>query len=177
MSLHAPDDALRNELVKVSKRMPLADILAAADDYFEASGRRLTFEYVLLAGKNDQPDHARRLVTLLRGRTALVNVIPYNPVAGLPLRHAIGGGRRPVYRDLAHRRAKRLRPRAPKETASTRPVANSAARIDCRWNRAVYSSRSPRRKSEPSSILVRSVSEGRLRDRQTTKRRVRRFRR
>jgi 23S rRNA (adenine2503-C2)-methyltransferase len=86
VSLHAPDDALRRELVKVSKNVPLAEILAAADHYFAASGRRLTFEYVLLAGVNDQVDHARRLAALLGRRTALVNVIPYNPVAGLPFR-------------------------------------------------------------------------------------------
>jgi 23S rRNA (adenine2503-C2)-methyltransferase len=86
VSLHAPDDALRHELVKVSQKIPLAEILAAADHYFESSGRRLTFEYVLLAGVNDQADHARRLAALLGRRTALVNVIPYNPVAGLPYR-------------------------------------------------------------------------------------------
>jgi 23S rRNA (adenine2503-C2)-methyltransferase len=84
VSLHAPDDALRDELVKVNKQIGLSDILAAADHYFEASGRRLTFEYVLLAGLNDQPRHARLLATLLRDRMALVNVIPYNPVAELP---------------------------------------------------------------------------------------------
>ena len=84
VSLHAPDDALRHQLVKVSKNIPLADILRAADRYFETSGRRLTFEYVLLAGLNDGADHAKRLAALLRGRTALVNVIPYNPVAHLP---------------------------------------------------------------------------------------------
>jgi 23S rRNA (adenine2503-C2)-methyltransferase len=86
VSLHAPDDRLRRELVKVSQKIPLAEILKAADHYFEASGRRLTFEYVLLAGVNDQVDHARRLAALLGQRTALVNVIPYNPVAGLPYR-------------------------------------------------------------------------------------------
>ncbi|MBI3840155.1 MAG: 23S rRNA (adenine(2503)-C(2))-methyltransferase RlmN [Planctomycetia bacterium] len=86
VSLHAPDDALRNELVKVNKKIGLAEILKAADHYFEASGRRLTFEYVLLAGLNDEADHARRLAQLLRGRSALVNVIPYNPVADLPYR-------------------------------------------------------------------------------------------
>ncbi len=86
VSLHAPDDALRNRLVPVNENIGLAEILAAADDYFAASGRRLTFEYVLLAGLNDEPRHARALATLLAGRTALLNVIPYNPVAGLPYR-------------------------------------------------------------------------------------------
>jgi 23S rRNA (adenine2503-C2)-methyltransferase len=86
VSLHAPDDQLRNELVKVNKNIGLPEILRAADHYFEASGRRLTFEYVLLDGVNDSPDHARRLAALLAGRAALVNVIPYNPVAELPYR-------------------------------------------------------------------------------------------
>ena len=55
VSLHAPNDELRNELVPVNKNIGLAEILAAADRYFEVSSRRLTFEYVLLAGINDQP--------------------------------------------------------------------------------------------------------------------------
>ncbi len=84
VSLHAPDDELRNRLVPVNKSTGLAEIVAAADGYFEASGRRLTFEYVLLAGVNDEPAHAHKLAALLRGRLALVNLIPYNPVAGLP---------------------------------------------------------------------------------------------
>jgi len=84
ISLHAPTDELRDQIVPVNKKMPLADILDAADYYFDHSGRRLTFEYVLLADLNDQPAHAHGLVKLLTGRTALVNVIPYNPVAGLP---------------------------------------------------------------------------------------------
>ncbi len=84
ISLHAPNDELRNQIVPVNDKMPLAEILAAADYYFDRSGRRLTFEYVLLAGLNDRPEHAHQLVRLLAGRTALVNVIPYNPVMGLP---------------------------------------------------------------------------------------------
>ncbi|HTU24604.1 MAG TPA: 23S rRNA (adenine(2503)-C(2))-methyltransferase RlmN [Pirellulales bacterium] len=84
VSLHAPDDAMRNRLVPVNENIGLAEILSAADEYFAASGRRLTFEYVLLAGLNDEPCHARALAALLAGRTALLNVIPYNPVAGLP---------------------------------------------------------------------------------------------
>ena len=86
VSLHAPDDALRNQLVPVNKNIGLADILTGADQYFESSGRRLTFEYVLLGEVNDRPEHARGLAALLRGRTALLNVIPYNPVAGLSYR-------------------------------------------------------------------------------------------
>lgn len=86
VSLHAADDALRSELVPVNRNTGLDDILAAADRYFEASGRRLTFEYVLLAGVNDRPDQAHRLAKLLRGRPAMLNLIPYNPVAGLPYR-------------------------------------------------------------------------------------------
>jgi 23S rRNA (adenine2503-C2)-methyltransferase len=84
VSLHAPDDDLRRQLVKIAANIKLADILTAADHYFEASGRRLTFEYVLLSGINDQTEHARRLAKLLGGRPALINLIPYNPVAGLP---------------------------------------------------------------------------------------------
>jgi 23S rRNA (adenine2503-C2)-methyltransferase len=84
VSLHAPNDELRRQIVPISERIPLADILAEADHYFDRSGRRLTFEYVLLAGLNDSAEHAQQLATLLAGRTAMVNVIPYNPVAGLP---------------------------------------------------------------------------------------------
>lgn len=84
ISLHAPNDALRNELVPVNSRVGIASILAAADDYFAVTGRRLTFEYVLLSDVNDLPEHARELAALLRNKTALLNVIPYNPVARLP---------------------------------------------------------------------------------------------
>ncbi len=84
VSLHAPDDELRNRLVKVNAKIGIEAILAAAEEYFERTGRRLTFEYVLLAGINDQPQQAHTLADLLAGRTALLNVIPYNPVAGLP---------------------------------------------------------------------------------------------
>ena len=83
VSLHAPNDALRNQLVPVNKSIGLQPILAAADRYFEGNGRRLTFEYVLLGGVNDRVEHARELAGLLRRRTALLNVIPYNPVTGL----------------------------------------------------------------------------------------------
>ncbi len=86
VSLHAADDSLRNEIVPANRGFGIAAILAAADEYFEQTGRRVTYEYVLLSGVNDQLDHARRLADLLRSRPALVNLIPYNPVAGLPYR-------------------------------------------------------------------------------------------
>ncbi len=84
VSLHAPADDLRNQLVPVNHKTGIAQILKAADRYFETSGRRLTYEYVLLAGINDSVDQARQLANLLKDRNALLNVIPYNPVAGLP---------------------------------------------------------------------------------------------
>jgi 23S rRNA (adenine2503-C2)-methyltransferase len=84
VSLHAPNDELRNQLVPINKNIGLAAVVAAADRYFEASGRRLTFEYVLLGQLNDQPQHAHQLAGLLRGRLALINLIPYNAVPGLP---------------------------------------------------------------------------------------------
>ncbi len=84
ISLHAPNDALRDNLVPVNKKIGIEDILAAADRYFDATGRRLTFEYVLLQGINDSVECARQLVRLLRGRISMLNVIPYNPVEGLP---------------------------------------------------------------------------------------------
>ncbi len=84
VSLHAPNDELRRRIVPVSGTISLAEVLVEADHYFDVSGRRLTFEYVLLAGVNDSRQHAEQLADLLASRTALVNVIPYNPVAGLP---------------------------------------------------------------------------------------------
>ena len=84
ISLHAPNDELRNQLVPVNKNIGLNPIMAAADRYFDVSGRRITYEYVLLADLNDAPEHARQLARILHGREALLNVIPYNPVAGLP---------------------------------------------------------------------------------------------
>lgn len=84
ISLHAPHESLRSKLVPVNKSIGIDAVLDAADRYFASNGRRLTFEYVLLGGINDTPECARSLVSLLRQRNALLNVIPYNPVAGLP---------------------------------------------------------------------------------------------
>ena len=84
VSLHAPTDELRNQLIPTNAKTGVSEILSAADYFFQSTGRRLTYEYVLLADINDQPEHAHALVSLLSSRKALLNVIPYNPVAGLP---------------------------------------------------------------------------------------------
>ena len=86
ISLHAPNDPLRTQLVPTNGSTGLHAILEAADRYFKVSGRRLTFEYVMLADINDQAEHARQLARLLSGREALINIIPYNRVEGLPYR-------------------------------------------------------------------------------------------
>src|SRR5438477_7830434 len=68
VSLHAPNDALRNELVPVNRNVGIAAILEAADEFFAQTGRRVTYEYVVLGGRNDSVELARELATLLRGR-------------------------------------------------------------------------------------------------------------
>ncbi len=84
VSLHAPTEELRNELVPVNEAIGLSAVLEAADAYFERTGRQVTYEYVMLGGINDRPAEARALARLLAARRAHVNLIPYNPVAGLP---------------------------------------------------------------------------------------------
>lgn len=84
VSLHAPNDELRNRLVPVNARIGLAAILEATDDYFRDTGRRVTFEYVLLGGLNDGVEQARELARLLAGRGAHVNLIPMNAISELP---------------------------------------------------------------------------------------------
>jgi 23S rRNA (adenine2503-C2)-methyltransferase len=86
VSLHAPNDALRTRIVPTNDKAGLAEILEAADHFFETTGRQVTYEYVLLRDVNDSPACARELADLLRGRKAHVNLIPFNDVAGLPYR-------------------------------------------------------------------------------------------
>lgn len=85
VSLHAPNDRLRNEIVPVNKNIGIAEILSAADDYFTKTGRRITYEYVLLAGVNDHDVHAQELGQLLRHRNAHINLIPMNSVSTIAL--------------------------------------------------------------------------------------------
>ncbi|MCC7366796.1 MAG: 23S rRNA (adenine(2503)-C(2))-methyltransferase RlmN [Chloroflexi bacterium] len=78
ISLHAPNDELRNSLMPVNQRFPLRDLMAAARAYAERTGRRVSFEYILLRGVNDGPAHAEQLAKLLPRRLSHVNLIPYN---------------------------------------------------------------------------------------------------
>jgi 23S rRNA (adenine2503-C2)-methyltransferase len=84
VSLHAPTEVLRNELVPINAKVGLDAVVKAADAYFRRSGRQVTFEYVLLRGVNDRAEDAHALAALLVSRKAHVNLIPYNPVEGLP---------------------------------------------------------------------------------------------
>ena len=83
VSLHAPNDALRNELVPINRKHPIDELLTACWHYIDKqNGRSITFEYVMLDGVNDRPEHARALARLLRGRPAKLNLIPFNAFPG-----------------------------------------------------------------------------------------------
>ncbi|MFL5802927.1 MAG: 23S rRNA (adenine(2503)-C2)-methyltransferase [Roseiflexaceae bacterium] len=99
ISLHSPDDELRSEMMPINRRYPIAALLDATHEYIARTNRRVSFEYVLLQGKNDRPEQAEALAELLLGRGAdggtsahegtpllcHVNLIPWNPVPGAPL--------------------------------------------------------------------------------------------
>lgn len=80
ISLHAATPELRDKLIPVNQRVGLDAVMQAAGEYFDKTGRQVTYEYILLGGVNDRPEDASALVKLLRGRKSHVNLIPYNPV-------------------------------------------------------------------------------------------------
>jgi len=90
VSLHAPNDELRNELVPINKKYPLSELMAACKRWLvhhqgsEVGRRRVTMEYVMLAGVNDQPEHAAQLIELLRDVPSKINLIPFNPFPHAP---------------------------------------------------------------------------------------------
>src|SRR5207245_4984687 len=86
VSLHAPNDELRNQIVPTNPKTGLLEILGAADYFFEKTGRQVTFEYVLLGSLNDAPAHACELARLLNGRPAHVKLLRLNAVRALPYR-------------------------------------------------------------------------------------------
>jgi 23S rRNA (adenine2503-C2)-methyltransferase len=86
VSLHAPNDALRTQLVPINHRYPIAEVMAAVRDYAGRTHRRVTFEYALMNGINDRPSLAGELARLLRGLLCHVNLIPLNPIVESPYR-------------------------------------------------------------------------------------------
>jgi 23S rRNA (adenine2503-C2)-methyltransferase len=84
ISIHAARDALRDVLVPLNRRWPVAEVVAAARDHAKATGRRISYEYTMIGGVNDTDVDADALATLLRGDLAHVNLIPMNPVAHTP---------------------------------------------------------------------------------------------
>ena len=85
VSLHAPEDGLRSQLMPVNRRYPLGELIPACRRYFEKTGRRISFEYAMIGGVNDTPACARALIGLLKGFPCHVNLIPLNHVEGSPL--------------------------------------------------------------------------------------------
>jgi 23S rRNA (adenine2503-C2)-methyltransferase len=86
ISLHAPNDELRNVLVPLNKKYPLQHLLEACRSFARTTNKRITFEYIHLPDVNDLPEHAAELRHLLAGLPCKINLIPYNPVPGLPYR-------------------------------------------------------------------------------------------
>jgi 23S rRNA (adenine2503-C2)-methyltransferase len=84
ISLHAARDELRDVLVPINRKYPVKDLVAAAERYARQSGRRVSYEWVMLAGVNDTERDAKELGRLLRKRLAHVNLIPFNPVDDTP---------------------------------------------------------------------------------------------
>ena len=86
LSLHAPNQHIRKKIIPYARKYPLEEVMAAMDYYAESTKRKITYEYTLIAGINDHPDHAYELAQLVKGRQCTVNLIPYNPVPGVHLR-------------------------------------------------------------------------------------------
>jgi len=84
VSLHAANDTLRNKLIPVNRKYPLQELIPACRDYVEQTGRRLSFEWALINGINDTPEHARELAALIKGMICHVNIIPLNPTPIYP---------------------------------------------------------------------------------------------
>lgn len=83
LSLHAPNDAIRNEIIPFSKRYKLQDVINEVHSYFEVTKRDISFEYILIEDLNDSIEHAKELVFLLKNIQCSINLIPYNPIIGL----------------------------------------------------------------------------------------------
>lgn len=95
ISLHAPNDTLRSEIMPLNKRQPLADLMKACDYYVEKTNKRISYEYVLIRDVNDREKHAYELADLLKNRLAHVNLLIYNP-------HEFASYQMPFKEDVLH---------------------------------------------------------------------------
>lgn len=86
VSLHAPDDATRNQIMPVNRSVGVAKLMAACERYFKTTGRRISFEYIMIDGMNDTDEHADKLGDWLEGTGSHVNLIPLNEVAESPFK-------------------------------------------------------------------------------------------
>lgn len=103
LSLHAPNQHIRKKIIPYARKYPFEEVLMAMEAYSRETKRDITYEYTLMAGINDRPEHAEELAGLLTGKQCTVNLIPYNPVDGLllqrPKREAIEGFREILERE------------------------------------------------------------------------------
>jgi len=90
LSLHAPNQELRQKLIPFARKAPLKALLSAIDRFRERTGREVTYEYILIQGVNDSFEHAKELASLLKRRGGSVNLIPYNPVSGVRMKRPSG---------------------------------------------------------------------------------------
>ena len=141
VSLHAVSDEVRDTLVPINRKWPIAELLKACADYPGArNSRRITFEYVMLKGVNDSDADARELVRLLTPIHAKVNLIPFNPVAGRALRVQLEQPHASLRRDRERRRPERpdphaARPRHPRRLRPAQERQRAQARRACAGHR------------------------------------------
>ena len=86
VSLHAPNDEIRNQIMPVNKAYPTQELLDACRRYYQSTNRRISFEYAMIGGVNDKPEHAQELLRRLKGLPAHFNLIPLNHVEESPLK-------------------------------------------------------------------------------------------
>ena len=150
ISLHAPNDELRSSLMPVNRRWPIAEVLAAAEYYVKQTGRRVSFEYTLMAGVNDSDALADDLAALLRGRLCHVNLIPLNPNEDLSLQASSSLARPGLRVAAALRRASRPRFGSIAAETSWPPAAS------CAWPKRSSAQRQRRHRREPPHLDQRS---------------------